>query len=302
MSPAAHALASARPPRTARAFALPLVVILTMVAALMIAMMLERHGTQRLAVQREIDGYQTFHGSRGIREAVMLWMTDAKRGPITAALDRSNKAFDLDLADGSVASVYLFDGQGKALGETSSLTGDDLQTAEGILSALHDAPAKPASRGPRSNRGAAAPPNAPPGDDGLHPFTRSVGPLTVSALSAPPEVLTAVLSYVSGGANVSSLVREIQDLRDGGALNQAALASVLSKDDLKPDQRGLADRLLTVEPGLWWLVVEVQTPDGVLVARWGGHYAIEGTGGVTAKVGAWEQMGSFLTWDELSLP
>jgi hypothetical protein len=288
-------------------FVLPLVVMLTVVAGIMITVMLERQSNQHLAVDKQIKSYQSHHGGRGIQEIAWTWI-QSRRGALTDALDRDHRAFDLELADGSVVSIFLYDGQGPALGDSAALTGDDQIACESILDLLQNpAPARGgrgsghgSGQGRPSSGGSGAPPGAP--DDAL---TRTVGPLAVSAQTAPPEVLNAVLTYVIGGSGVGSYVKEIVRLRAEGKLNQAALTTVLAKADLKPEQHTQVDRLLVIEPSLWRMVAELH--DGrsrEVFSRYGGYILLDSTGGNQGLPGrgAWQQMGPFLSWEDLGVP
>ncbi|MFY7895702.1 MAG: hypothetical protein ACOVP8_05680, partial [Phycisphaerales bacterium] len=94
-------------------FALPLVVLLTVIAGILLAAMLDRFGTQQTFAQRQLEQYRDHHIARGLQEAMQAWVNsiDTQTQSLKASLGERGKAFDLEL-DGQRVTVYLEDGQG----------------------------------------------------------------------------------------------------------------------------------------------------------------------------------------------
>ena len=100
-----------------RGFAMPVVIVLAMVVAIMAALMLERQAAQRLAVQRQLNQYRDHHFQRGVREVVGAWTDTLGGQPIEKMVDIDGHALDIAMADSGWLSVYLYDGQGSTLSD-----------------------------------------------------------------------------------------------------------------------------------------------------------------------------------------
>lgn len=217
-----------------RAFALPLVVLLSVSATLVAAVMLQRMSAQALTVQRQLEDYQTTHQARGLREAVDFWLTTVSGRRITDNLADDGKAMDLQLADGSTVSLYVTDGQSGVLSDFSGLRDEDRQTAIQILQQLH----------------AASP--------GLAGTERTFGPVSVSAASAPFEVLQAVASAVVGPDGGTAFAQSLVQARAQKRLANTDLNEAATKAKAEGETRAKLMRLVTADPTVWRVVVDVR--------------------------------------------
>jgi len=215
--------------RARHGFALPMVVILTLVFAVLLTVMLERNTAQLLVTQKQFDSYRFSHATRGLGEAIDAWIRSNQAKPIADALDPEGWAFDLQADAGQRVRVYLHDGQGLALGDLSGLRGNTMDSGFAILKALQD----------------------------LHPdearrLIRREGPLAVSVNSAPPAVLEAVVDSVVAGQGTRDIVAEILASRGGArVIDDDAFAKIINDSHADADAKPRLLALLTASPILW---------------------------------------------------
>jgi len=265
-------------------FALPIVLVLALVTGILAAVVLERQSYQRRAVGRQLAAYQDTHFERGVREVVSQWTDTLIGQPIDSLLGEDGHALDIERPDGSLVSIYLFDGQGVALSQPMSPDAQEMIDAEGVLERLTEIVGRKRLR------------------ESAAEFVRPVGPARVCATSAPREVLEAVASYAKGGKSGSKFADSLVEAQRDGEVSEADLNTAFSAGDLSVEERDIAKRLLVLTPELWNTVVDVYRPGpggGELIARYGGRFLMaNGTGG------AWKNstvvsLGKFLSWESL---
>lgn len=229
--------------RRARAFALPLAVLLSVAATLMAAVMLDRVAAQTLTVQRTLEHYRTTHQSRGLREIVDFWIKSAGRR-ISESLDPDGRALDLQLADGSVVSLFVTDGQGAMLADFSALREEDRQTAALMLAQLRTLP------------------DPPPDSE------RTYGPVPISANSAAPEVLQAAAVAIAGPDLGAAFATAVLEARAQKTVTSQDLTEACIKAQIEGEPRGRLLRAITAEPSMWKIIADVRgAPAGPLLGR-----------------------------------
>lgn len=269
------------PPRSAseRGFALVLTVLLTLVVGFGIAVSLRRQGAQTLAVERQLRAYQEHHGQMGLQDAIRVWLGEQRSQSLPDALGERGHALDLVLTDGSIVSVYLADGQARALGVLTGVTGRSLDDATRVLEALQTLA----------------------GARGLDAYTRGAGPVAISIATAPRAVVRAAFRAALGEDGDRS-ADELLRLRDAGeVIDRATLNGITSANTRNAEGRSMLNRLLAYDPTLWTVLVEIrQRAGGRLTARYGGLVQISSNRGRQASA-----MGSggntFLTWRNLGV-
>jgi hypothetical protein len=265
-----------------RGFVLPIVILLSMVVGLMGALLLERMSAQARVVKRQLENYRLHHFERGVREVVSAWVQSLNAQPVTRMLEADGRALDLELPDGSVAVVYLFEGQGSLLSQPDGLTQQQREEGAAVVGELW-----------------ALSGGNPPAE-----WFRQVGPLAVSLRSAPDEVLQAIGRSV-GGRNAERFARTIVERRrSGGELTEQDLAAAINDAGWDAAQRDQVRRLVTIKPELWIAVIDVySSPRGGgsrLVGRFGGRFTMPGDFN-TRTMGTMQSMGPFLSWEQLPL-
>lgn len=267
--------------RHARGFAMPLVVIFAMIAGVIGAIVLHRQASQSYVVERQVHSYRTTHFERGLREVVGAWTNSLVGQPIERMIGEGGHTLDLELPNGGWASLYLFDGQGSLVSTPAGLTEQQRADMAGIMQQLEGIT----------------------GGDVDPAWFRPVGPVRVSAATAPPEVLEAIAAY-AGSRNPRRLSQSILDARESGDLTQPDLETAYNSAGLNPEQRNIMNRLLLLRPELWAMVVEVFEEDSrgqpVLVARYLGRFSLPAAGGARATMSL-SSLGQFLSWEELPL-
>lgn len=269
------------PTRARRAFTLPVVLLLVLIAGITVAVMLERQTAQSLTVNRELEAYTFRHVSKGVQEAVEAWLriSGASRA-MAENIDTDGHAFDLTLDSGQNVRILFFDGQDKALIEMAGLSATAREEARLILQELQ------ARAGPKARA-----------------LVRRDGPLAVSANTAPPEVLYAVINAVTEGDGTEQLVNEVIYARNEKPLDAQALTEVLNQSSLEVDARNRLAMTLTAQPTLWRVVAEADSPSNVYPRRPPRRYC--GTvvltapgGGVRDKTTALERSSMIIEWQD----
>ncbi len=269
----------------ARAFALPLVIMLALVASVLIAAMLDRQSGQRLTIARQVRSYQDTHFSRGVREILDKWLGSMANRSIRDLLAADSKAIDIELGDGTTIAVYMYDAQASLRINLAGLTSDDAADLGGILTQL------------RETLGA--------GD--VARLTRRDGPAAISVLSAPVELLTALAHQVAGSQRGDDCFRELLALRDKPNPAPKDLADLATTLNLEERQQQSFLRLCVIEPTYYKIILDARAagaaPDARPLARYEAYVssaraaarAKESAGGLTKNT-------NFLSWRKLQLP
>lgn len=229
------------PPR--RAFALPLVVLLTVIAGIILAAMLERFGGQAVFAQRQLEQYRDHHIARGLQEAMQAWVNsiDTQTQSLKASLGERGKAFDLEL-DGQRISVYLEDGQGTALAEFAGLSSDEMKSAAETLEQLR----RQAGRDARQ-------------------LIRREGPLAVSVKSADERVLAAIARACCDSGRATRVTSELVRARNDEEFTVATMAEAFTKAAVEGEERVKLMQMLVAEPTLYRGVVEAPRSGGGMI-------------------------------------
>lgn len=255
---------------------MPLVLILALAGSLIIAILLERQGSASLSVRRQLDAYQFHHVSGGMREMIARWMKLA-RGPIESNLDDDGRAFMLQLPGGYSVDVYMEDGQGGALTDTSQLVGRRRQIAE-YMRAYVETFGDP---------------------DEFDVSLRPAGPAVISVASAPRIVLEALASACVEPDQVQQVVDTLLAIAaqhaEPGYVHSSS--PQISLADLRIDSvaRQEIESMITTSPSIFRIICVERAPGGRANWRAGGLMDVAST----RSVAAYDQGGPFLTWEDL---
>ena len=119
-----------------RGFALPTVIVLLLVAGALVATLMERQSVRSLGTARELRAYQEQHAARGLQEVLNMWLRSRPSAQLHELTGDRGHAFDLELADGSVARVYLGDAQASVLAAAEQLSMREASEARQVVSEL----------------------------------------------------------------------------------------------------------------------------------------------------------------------
>jgi hypothetical protein len=260
-----------------RAFAMPIVIILSLVVGIVAAVLLERQTAQALTVHRELNNYRDHHFKRGVQEIAGAWTDTLAGQPIANMIAEDGHFMDVQAGDGTFLAAYLFDGQGSALMDPTGLTEEERTDAGGILQEL-----------------ALLVGNNP--DPSL---LRSVGPVKICVASAAPELLEAVGNYATGSRNGRRFADSLTRARARAPLTPADLDTAQGEASMTPEQRQVLQRLVTVSPELWMMVIDVYKPGegSIPGVRYGGLFSPPGSGSRAANT--LRSLGKFLSFEEL---
>lgn len=225
-----------------RGFALPLVTILALAAGLLMVAVLERQGTQRQIVERQLAAYQDQHLAKGLAEVIDAWLTFASARPMAEIIADDGHAFDMELAGGVTLRLFAFDAQGSALTTFAGLNGDALRDAAGIFGELAQMPASELI--PRPDPDSLLPPV---------PLERRYGSPAISVQTAPPAVLRAAVAYATRGEKTEELTDRILQLRGQKKITQADLSGMITAESPSPEASAVLNRVLSTTPTLWRL-------------------------------------------------
>lgn len=264
-----------------RAFALPLVVILSMVATMGIAVMLERQGQQTLSTIRHMRWTQDRHLERGVREVAGAWLTGASRR-LNDIAQNGGHALDLTMADGRTIRLDIEDAQGSILSTFEGVAENELPFAESAYEAI-------LLRAPNAQT--------------LDGWTRTVGPAAISAMTAPEEVLTAAAATFIGDGQASAMARDIVLAREealAGLGGSQWLRQILAEYVTELEDRRTMQRLFVSEANLWRIRISVLDGRDRLTSMYEAVVHVDGREiRQRTDAGAFTPLGPFLLWRRL---
>src|SRR6185503_813971 len=88
---------------------------------------------------------------------------------------------------------------------------------------------------------------------------REAGPPTISAVSAPVEVLEALAEAAAPEANWRRFVADLTQRRDETTLQQTDIRAVALGAGMNQDQTAAIEMMLTADPVIWRVEVEMRS-------------------------------------------
>ena len=221
---------------TSRAFALPLVIILSLVVGLMVAVMLERQTAQSLSVVRQIKGYQSHHTELGVRNLVDGWLKSISPRVLEDIDSEERHILDIRAGDGWTCEIYIGDAQGRVLTNFDGLGGEQLSRARRIARAYRRMGGEPDR-------------------------TREAGPVEISLRSASRDAILAVAMSVLDDEDLAAdFTDRIVTVRDRDDLNDGSAATAAAELGAENDARASLQALLTMTPRLYGVRVVLIGP------------------------------------------
>ena len=265
------------------AFVMPMVLLALVVVGLGVGVAMSRFAAETKVYARQARAYHEHHAGQGLQEAIGAWLKQQTGRSIPDIIDPvTGHAMDIELADGSVVSVYLRDGQGTALADLSALPPTQVEEAGVVLRNLATGMTTEA----------------------FNRATRSVGPAAVSINTAPEPVIQAVARAIAGDRG-EDFANELLRIRArAGAVTRQDITTAVTSTDLSNDQRVMALRLFATDVELWAIIVELKGGRGFdrgkLLSRYGGLARLRiGSTGRRGSTSNPTELGSFLTWKDL---
>lgn len=212
-----------------RAFALPIVILLTLAGSLVIAVAFQRHTTQQLMVQRQIVEYRRHHDMLGAQAILRVWLSKQRNEDLALKASPDFPAHRFSLPNGVKISVFLSDGQANPKVDLTGVFPEEKK--EWFQEVVYRLPE-----------------NRPD-------LIRRTGPPEISVNSAPREVLAALR------ADDASLADLLIAARLKTPLDTTSLRLTLEDAGLGADEVGSVMRLVTFAPSLWKLTVVAEEPD-----------------------------------------
>ena len=266
--------------RSRRAFALPLVLLLALVASLGIAVILNRAGVAGTAVDSQIRVYQRHHRHAGMKEMVDRWLATT-HGSLQEQLEADGQAFVIELPRNRRIRVVISDGQGTVLDDLRGLYGSEARYTAMALDFLH------------RNFDTEDP-------DIAARLVRKAGPAAVSINAAPPEILEAITTAILPGREGQRIAQDYLNRRINAFLSKADIRSIAIQNGAANEDAAALEKMFVATPTVW-MVDAVTTSAGRIVERSGGLIEIvtDADAGSNVNVGARTR---FLTWQDLPIP
>lgn len=221
-----------------RGFALPLVVLVSLVASLLVAFSLDRAMSQSLSVSRQVDRYANHHFTKGIETLIESFSRSVSGRQMSEMLDADGLAMRVVTDDGVGLRVSFFDAQSTVLEVFDGFGRDDRMMGEGALVRLIEGF----------------------GLEEVKASTRKFGPLAVSINSAPEPVMRAMLDAALLGDSVDRTLTTLMQARRAaaieGAMTRDEFLLALDSSGLEPPMKARVERVITTQPIIWRFVVE----------------------------------------------
>lgn len=206
-----------------RAFILPVVILLAFASSLVIAAALQRYGSQRLVVQRQIEEFKRHHAMLGAQAVIRQWLTRQDAAALTAAARSGLPAHKFALPDDLRITITVEDGQGPAKADLTGEVSPKKEWFENLLFRL-----------PRDNP----------------ELIRRIGPTQISVNAAPWHVLAALREDGDDLADALVAERALQPL------NGERFRAVLERLLTSAEEISEITRLVEFNPTLWRFVIE----------------------------------------------
>lgn len=233
-----------------RAFALPVVLMVSLALATLITVLLDRFGSQTRSVSGIVRSYENYHAGRGLHQLFEAWLRSSTTSRLSGKLGENGLALTAQLSEGltpnansaETVKLYLADGQGSILAEPGALPAEEVALAQAIINAARELDAQTGDSGS--------------GVDGAI-ARRQFGPIAVSLRSATPKTLRAAVSGATAGDKVDEIVAELLKAREDLNVASTAVSEIANKVGLAGDPRANLLKVVTVDPVMWNITAEV---------------------------------------------
>lgn len=206
-----------------------LVLMLITIAAITSGASLERASMQTHLAQMQIEGYERYHELQGAKTIAQIYLFRQESQNLQELANTGRPVQTLRFDDGLIINMYVQDGQGTILRNTSDLTHDEaLRFIRATLARI------PADR---------------------LDLTRAVGPWKVSLRAAPDDVLLAM----AGGDR--DLYNGLREARDEQVPDSGQLIRILDRKGVETPAAQAVARNFVFQSSLWRIDLEVVRPN-----------------------------------------
>ncbi len=235
-----------------RAFVMPVVILLALVASLTVTVVLNRNSLRASSVEEELQTYVEDHRQRGIREVISTWLQYTGRQSIEDIIADDGLTFTLDFSGGRTLTVWLYEAQTTALVNPSGL--GPLQPDVTAIGLRQQRDIAEATRLALQSMNPSYVAN----------LGRQAGPLAVNALTAPPAVIEALATGVVGDLAIAqAFARDLVRERDSGSeLERLQLLDMARDAGVSDDVQPILAAVWTTQATLWRIRAELTGPDG----------------------------------------
>jgi hypothetical protein len=216
-------------PKNRRGFTMLLVIGVMAIATTVIAFNVKRLNFRAGAVSRQIEQYLLHHEIQGVRDIVMLWLSNpAVRTDLTEFAGSDEPAHMVTMADGLSVRVFVRDGQGTLLANLANTA--DIAQQEQMIEAL--------GRMPQDRP----------------ELVRRSGPMEMSFYAMPPDVIRAITPD-------EDLAEALIALQADPEVTRANLSSKVLEFGVTMATFQQIRPLITFTPEVWALDVVAFDPD-----------------------------------------
>ncbi|HYC99675.1 MAG TPA: hypothetical protein VEB22_00480, partial [Phycisphaerales bacterium] len=225
------------PTPSRRAFVLPLVMILALVAGVAMVILFTRRGTALTFANRQSDNYVAHHFQSGLRDTVTVVLQVSRRAR-DSKLAGGMLAFDMALEDGLILKVRMLDAEGSVV--ASADPKDSIR-----LNVLRAAALRLLEQGLTDER-----------------YIRASGPARVSLHGAPRPVLAALAEAVDPSCDADAFATAVVEAREQADITAQQFRSILGEARVKSENTELFEAMISLEPQLWWVQATVFDRNG----------------------------------------
>jgi len=229
-----------------RAFVMPVVVLLALIASLTVAVLLNRDAVRHLDAEDELASYIDEHRQRGVRELIALWLQFSGQQDLEALISDDGLVFTLDYSGGRELRVWLIEAQSAPLVEPQGL--DPQQPSADVIPL--DEQRNIAERTAIALGGRA------------ELVGRTAGPLAVSLASASDETIRALsLAVVQNEAIADEYANQLIRFRNERTeYTRPELLNLARDAGIADDLQTRLAALWTTLPSLWSVRAELVGP------------------------------------------
>lgn len=229
-----------------RAFVMPTVVLLALVASLAVTVLLNRNSVRRSDAEYALDSYIEEHRQRGIRELIALWLQFSGQQDLEGLLGEDGLAFTLEYSADRELRVRLVPMQSAPLTDPEGL--GPMQPTEEIIETSRQREIVERTALALGERAGAV--------------GRTSGPLGVSLRDASPETIRAITMAVVGDEQIADdyTNRLVRYRNEQNEIDRGQLVTLAGEAGIETALQTQLTAIWTMLPSLWGVRAELTGP------------------------------------------